>query len=129
MSWTDALDMLKEYREDRKDSLNNMKGEKWFTYYVDDLSEMIDDVFGRVQENKDWRKLYDDKDDILKLQAEQLKTSFLSGSARDLRMMYAASEDNRMRSGMDHDRMEFMKSGFHLAKLEQLRDIVKGMEG
>ena len=128
MSWEAAMDYMNEYRKKRGPALNNEEPLRWFTAEVDSLSQLIDDKFGRDEENSKWEKEYDKKGKILKLQANALKVSMMSGMCRDLRTMYAASENNRGRSSVDHDRSEYMQAGFHLAKVDQLRNVIKAME-
>ena len=128
MSWDDATDYLKKYREDRGEGLSNEKPIRWFSSEVDSMSELIDETFKRDEENADWNEVYQDKGKILQLQASALKVSFMAGTVRDLRTLFAAGTENRPRTAADHDRMEYMQCGFHLAKIDQLRNIIKAME-
>jgi hypothetical protein len=128
MSWNDALGLLDTYRRAREQSLKNIAPQRWLTSEVDSLSELIDDKFGRDTENAAWVSKYTSKDKVIKMAADRLKVSFLAGCARDLRIMYAAGSSNRVRTSVDHDRAEFMQSGFHLAKLDLLRNIVQSWE-
>ena len=128
MSWTAALDYLNKYRTDRGKSLANEAPERWFASDVESLSELIDETFGRKEENAAWTKEYQAKGKVLKLEALQIKLAFLSGAVRDLRIMFASGQDNDPRTGTDHDRAEFMQYKFNLAKSSQLRDIIQSME-
>ena len=128
MGWDKTVAHLKKYREDRGKSLNNEQAERWFMSDVDSTSDLLDSVFDRTEENAEWESKYADKDKVLRLQALQLKVSFLAGCARDIRTLYAAATENRPRTAVDHDRMEFMQCGFNLAKIDQLSNIIKGME-
>ena len=123
-----VVEYLKKYREDRGKGLNNEEPLRWFSSEVDTMSELIDEVFGRDDENAAWNEEYQKKGKILNLQASALKVSFMAGMVRDLRTLFAAGDENRPRTAADHDRMEYMQCGFHLAKIDQLRNIIKAME-
>ena len=129
MSWDDGIDYLKQYRTAREEGLSNKAPLRWFTADVDKLCDLIDDVFEREDENSEWEKLYDAKGDVIKTSALRTKISFLAGQARDLRTLYMADGPiERPRVGVDHDRYEYMQCGFHLVKIEQLRNIMKYKE-
>lgn len=128
MSWDDAMQYMDDYRKKREKGLDNTEGLRWFTAEANSISYLLDTVFERETENSDWESEYQDEGEILKMQANALKVSLMAGMVRDLRTQYAAGKDHKPRVAADHDRTEYMQCGFNLAKLDQLRNIIKAME-
>jgi len=125
MAFKDAIKFLSDYRDKRGDALNNQKRMAWSTQPVDTLDDFIA-VFSSAEENANWENMYlNDKEfDSVQLEGARLKIAFLAGHRRDMRILFACSENNRVRSGLDHDRFEYMQSSFNRQKLEVLEQVI-----
>lgn len=130
MSWDDARQHEKQYREKRWKALNNEQKQEWFTTPVSSLSELID-KYKRDDENEQWKKEYikKHKADIKKLTNWRIRIASLCSSTRDIRTQFAARSERRARSALDWDRFEFQRLGFNDLKLDNLDQIVKDFAG
>jgi hypothetical protein len=129
MSWTDATDYLKDYRDQRAEALDNQERQRWSTHEVDTIGELVE-KFSSSEENSAWERLYTAASGVKFTQKEavQIKIHFLAGCRRDIRMQFACGMPDRVRNALDHDRFEYMRLAFANMKMAVLKKIVKGKE-
>ena len=104
--FTDALDYLKQYREQRRQALTNKIPMPWFTTPADDLDQLITvGTFGSLGENSEWENLnQQSKIDSAKMQAVRIKIAFLAGCRHDLRGQFTVTANNDPKTACDFDR-------------------------
>lgn len=107
MSYTDAIEYLKDYREERAEALQNKQAVKWFTEGVGSVSELIEDIFNSDDDNTEWEELWmgeDGERDITKLFAAYNKIHFTAGCRHSVRAHFAVGSDNAVKTPADYDR-------------------------
>jgi len=121
-----AIAALDDYRTQRGQALNNESRQRWSTSGVSSMKEFLA-LFSSKDENEEWQKLYNAKDqaDVEEVKALGLKIAFLAGCRRDIRIMHAAGENDRIRMALDWDRFEYMRLAFHRMKLQALDALIK----
>ena len=127
MAFDTAISYLNDYRSSRILALNNEQRMRWFTSggEAKTLAALFDDTFSSTEENTKWEKLYNDGDDVVKLQGARLEIAFLAGCRRDLRILFASWDDHRVRLPLDQDRYELMRLHFYRLKTDLLNRALK----
>ena len=128
MGFETGTDYLSVYRTERGKALNNERRMSWFCDGAESLGALMD-TFSSSAENAAWEKLYGDKTSpTRKLEAARIKIAFLASCRRDLRMLFAATHENRMRTPLDHDRFEYMRLAHYRLRIDILRQILQAKE-
>ena len=125
MGFKAATDYMRTYREERGKALNNEQRMGWFCDNASDMTDLLD-KFSSTEENSTWEDLYEKNTaPTRRFEAERIKIAFLAGCRRDLRMLFASGENNRIRLPLDHDRYEYMRTIFHRLKMDVLKQVVE----
>lgn len=128
MPFKDAFEFLDTYRDKRTQALNNEVAMSWSTADVETFAELLK-KFEREDEVLAWKNEYDNSGEVTKLQALGTKIAFLCSATRDIRMQFAAGEDDRARCALDFDRFAYMRLGFNRKKMDVLNKALKSKEG
>jgi hypothetical protein len=129
MGFTDAIQFLRDYRKTRSRALNNQERMKWSTsplQRLDDLFKSPSGKFDSSKENTDWAQLYQsaNPESLDKYESHRLKVAFLAGCRRDLRILFAAGSNHRVRVPLDQDRFEMVRLAFNRMKTDKFEEIV-----
>jgi len=113
-----ALDQLtkyiSDYRIERCKALNNERRMPWFASASSSIPALLTDVCSTKEANSQWERVYLQGDksavnDRLKLSGYRMEVAFVAGCRRDLRILFAAGDDNRPRTSLDWDRFEYQR--------------------
>jgi hypothetical protein len=117
MSFTNATNYFKTYRENREKALQGMQPIEWFMNEMNNVEDIVP-KFERSADRADWTGTYMDMLTNLKSTATMDKPmriaqriNSLARWERDIRILYIAAP-NRIRSELDRERYEYCRVAF-----------------